>query len=65
MRDQTPPQPVQCALACLGILPDDPLLLTGGTVKTRGHMQWLDQGDDPESELVRRGFLSDTTAHAE
>ena len=64
MRDESPPQTIKGSLACLGILPDHPLLLTGGTVIARGDVQRLDQGNDLETELIRQGFLSDTTAHA-
>ncbi len=64
MRNQAPPQTVQGSLAGFGILLDHPLLLSGGTVEARRQMQRLDQGDDAGPELVRRGFLSDATAHA-
>jgi hypothetical protein len=64
MRNEPPPQPVQCAFTCLGILPDNPLLLAGATVLAWWDVQRLDQGDDVGPKLVRGRFLRNAAAHA-
>ena len=51
----------QFAAHCLRVLPDDPMLLTGGSVIARRHMRGLDEVRDLEAKLVRRGFLGEAT----
>ena len=45
--NQTPPQPIKDSLACLRILTNDPVLLTGRSVISRRRGRWL--GSDSRS----------------
>ena len=63
VRDQTPPKPIKRSLACLRILADDPVLLAGGSIVARRHVQGFDKARDLKPELVRRRFLSEASAH--
>ena len=49
----------------LRVLPDHPMLLTGGSVVARRHIQGLDKVRDLKPKLVWRGFLGEASAHAD
>src|SRR5205085_3002951 len=59
-----PAQPVERALAGLGMLADDPMLLARRAVVARRRLeQRLDQGRDLETENLGIALLGDAAAH--
>ena len=66
VRDEPPPQPVEMALARLGVLADDPVLLARRAVVARRRVvrvQRLDQRRDPEAQDLGIALLRDASAH--
>src|SRR5205823_4080435 len=62
--NEAPGQPVERALAGLGMLADDPMLLTWRAVVARRRLeQRLDQGRDLETENLGIALLGDAAAH--